>query len=119
MAPRLLPFPAGNASGVIDNAGGIIRWYAFRETSGVNPAIFDFYDGSGAGGQLLLPFSLAAGQSARDFVGSHLVPYYVGLYINVISGTFSAVMQGDDMPNYGVWVSPVTIIGEVDVQVQG
>lgn len=108
-----LPNPLVNTQ--LDYGSGRLRWWTFRETTGTAPAIFDIYDGSGAGlNQILLTFSLAPGESTRDFVGHHLIPYEVGLWLQVTSGAVLGAIQTDDLVGYGE-AMPVVIIDNVNL----
>ena len=117
MPARLLQFDVPLISQQVDYSSGMIRWWAFRETTNVFPAVFDFYDGTSAGGQLLLPISLAPGESTRDFAFGHVIPYKVGLFLNVISGGFEPVMQVDELFHWEHDALPVVIIGQLDITV--
>lgn len=104
------------SSGLLDNTAGRITWHAWRETTGTSPAVIRLWDGTGTGGKLLVPVSLLAGQSTRDYTGEHAMPYQTGLYLEVVSGTVEgqvlALAEGE-------WLggAPVFIVGELDVNV--
>ncbi|MGH7748059.1 MAG: hypothetical protein ACREQ5_25370, partial [Candidatus Dormibacteria bacterium] len=80
-------------SAVLDNASGRVVWWAWRETTGAAPATFRLWDGSNNGGQLLVPFSLSANGSTRDYPGLHSLPYSIGLYLEVLTGTVEGVVM--------------------------
>jgi hypothetical protein len=44
------------------------------------------YDGNNANGQVMIDYSLAAGQSTSEQWGPHWMPYYQGLYIVLNTG---------------------------------
>lgn len=105
-----LPTAVPAVSGVIDNTGGRVVRLSARETSGVNTAAFEVYDGTGVGGVLLDTIALNAGQSTRDSYDGWQYPYAGGLYLNVISGTFKAsftVRHSDDWSREGM---PVILV---------
>jgi hypothetical protein len=115
MASRLAVAGSPLASAQVDFSAGRVRWWAFRETSGASPAVLRFWDGSAAGSQLLMPISLAGGESTRDFVGHDLIPYYVGLFMEVVSGTVEGAMMVSELPGWHPDATPVVIIGSVNV----
>ncbi|MGH3571173.1 MAG: hypothetical protein ACRDUW_04990 [Pseudonocardiaceae bacterium] len=117
MRAHPLSIPSTAVSAQIDNAGGRVVWWAWRETTGAASATFRLRDGSGSAGQLLVPFSLAANDSTRDYPGLHSIPYDIGLYLEVLTGTVEGVVMvisGRHDEPYGV---PVVIIGQLDVQI--
>jgi len=115
MAARLLSLPSPFASSQLDYGAGRVRWWSFRETTGTTAAVFDLYDGTSAAlNQVLLTVSLGPGESTRDFVGHHLIPYETGLYLNVTSGTVLGALQTDELHSLGESM-PVVIIGSIDV----
>lgn len=116
MRPRLLPIPGPAASGPLDGRGGRIVFWTFRETTGGAPATFRVWDGSSAAGALIAPFSLDPGESVREFPGFHSLPYRVGLFLEVITGTFEGqvtIVPVEEWPEGGG--IPVFVIGSVDL----
>lgn len=88
--PRFLTLPA--ASGLLTNLSGVLLLHATLETTGTSPAGYNLYDGDGAGGQLMLPIALSAGESTRDVFPRHLLPFYQGLYYDLTSGAVEGVV---------------------------
>lgn len=80
----IVPLPS--ASGLLVNGSGCLLMHATRETTGTTPATYRLFDGSGTGGELLLPVSLTAGQSTRDFVRRCVLPFRQGLFFQIVSG---------------------------------
>ncbi len=116
MPPKLIQLPSPWASAQLDYGAGRIKWWSFRETTGTAPAVFDLYDGTSAAVNPLLTFSLGPGESTRDFVGSHLIPYYVGLWLAVTSGTVLGAMQTDDLPKHHYNAAEVVVIGSLNIE---
>ena len=115
MSARLVALPSPFGSTQLDYGAGRVRWWSFRETTGTTPAVFDLYDGSvGSLTQPLITLSLGPGESTRDFVGHHLIPYYVGLYLSVTSGTVLGAIQLDDLDDYGS-AMPVVVVGSINI----
>lgn len=105
-----LPTANPAVSAQIDNTGGRVVRVSVRETSGVNPAIFDVYDGTGTGGVLIDTIALNPGQSTRDDYDHLQYPFDGGLYLNVVEGTFKGtftVRHSDDWDHEGM---PVILV---------
>jgi hypothetical protein len=115
MTANLISLPAPFANSQLDYGAGRVRWWTFRETTGSTPAVFDLYDGTTAQvGQVLMTFSLDPGESTRDFVGHHLIPYEVGLWLQVTSGTVLGTIQVDNLNEPGE-AMPVVVIDNLNV----
>ena len=114
--PHPLYIPAPAVSQQLDNAGGRIVWWAFRETAGA-VASFRLWDSSNNAGQLLLPVNLPASGMTNGFPGLHSLPYDTGLYLEVLSGSVEGqvmVISGKHDEHYGI---PVFILGDVTVDI--
>ena len=66
--------------------------WALKETSGVNSAELDIYDGQDTNGQLVVPITLQASQSTRDIMFPQGLHLEVGYFPNVASGTVSGAV---------------------------
>jgi hypothetical protein len=87
-----------------------------RELSGSTTASFRLWDGSSNAGALLAPFNLNANESVREWPGPHSLTYEIGLYLEVISGSFEATFQVISADEWDCGVPTVAfVIGEVDV----
>lgn len=118
MRPRVFTVPGPAVSGSLDGAGGRIAFYAFRETSGASAAVIRLWDGSNNAGNLLLPISLNPGESVREVPGMHTLPYEVGLFLEVVSGTVEGQVTTLELPSHAEgWGIPVFVIGSVDLTV--
>lgn len=80
------------ASCKLSSAAGRVAGYAIRETTGSGTALIRIRDGFDATGDLLLPISLAASESARDWFMPGGISYTAGLYIEVVSGSIEGVV---------------------------
>lgn len=114
--PRRLDVAIPAVSALLDNTAGRITWWSWRETTGGAPATFQLFDGSNDEGSLIVTISLTAGQSTRDYLGPHCLPYSTGLWLEVISGTFEGVVYALSEKEWGEGL-PAVVIGEVDVNI--
>lgn len=110
MHAQNITLPAGTASGVIANGGGRLLWHSFKETTGAASASYTFYDGNAPGKRIVLPVSLVASESTRDYMGRHGIPFEQGLYFSIDAGTVEGniVIELDDNP--GAYVVPVVVV---------
>lgn len=88
----LLPLGQATASQLAGTAAlvggsGCITWHSTYETTGAATAEYKLHDGAAGNGQELMYVTLAAGQSTRDFIALHALPFVDGLYIDVASGS--------------------------------
>ncbi len=65
---------------------GCVTWYSTYETTGAATASYGLFDESVTSGQMLAYVTLSAGESTRDFVGLHVLPFVGGLYYKLESG---------------------------------
>lgn len=80
-------------NGRVTTGGGLLAGYAFRETSGTAGAVIRILDGSEpANGNLLVPISLSAGESTRDWYLPSAIGYINGIYVQVVSGAVEGVV---------------------------
>lgn len=63
--------------------------WSFVEDTDTDPASIELIDGGNANGALVVPITLSAGQSTRDWLGKPGLEVRSGLYLNVISGSVS------------------------------
>lgn len=76
------PVLVGNAGRLATSPTSIVG-FALRETSGVASATVVLRDGFDAGGDPILPITLAPGESVRDWFGPAGVNLSIGLYVTV------------------------------------
>ena len=65
---------------------GCVTWHSTYETTGAATASYGLYDESVTSGQMLAYVTLSAGESTRDFVGLHVLPFVGGLFYKLVSG---------------------------------
>lgn len=92
MRRTLLPFGvllAAQLDGTLPlvSGSGCITWHSTYETTGTTAATYAIYDGPPSGEQLIMEVTLSAGQSTRDWIGLHNVPFIEGLWLTVVSGS--------------------------------
>lgn len=81
----VLPLPS--SSQPIYTAGGCLVWHAAKETTGSSTAGYTLWDNPiAAAGIELMPVTLSAGESTRDYIKKHHLPFRNGLYFNLDSG---------------------------------
>jgi len=88
---RAVPIING-ASIKISVSAGQLGGYSIRETSGTGVATVRFHDGVDAGGDILMPIQLAAGESARDWLMPHGIAFVNGLFCEVVAGTIEGAV---------------------------
>lgn len=79
------------ASQRLSASAGQLAGYGLRETAGA-PAVVRLLNGVDTGGDLLVPISLAAGESVRDWFLPHGISFGAGLYVQVLSGTIEGAI---------------------------
>lgn len=88
---------------ILSTVSGQLAGYAFRETSGGAGAtvVLRLRAGLDAGGSLLVPIALTAGESTRDWFLPYGIGFTGGLYVEVIA-TNGGTVEGS------VFTGPVT-----------
>jgi hypothetical protein len=90
-----LPADSTYPSQLITGGGRLLGW-ALLETTGTAAATAVIRDGTAATGNLLVPISLSAGQSTRDWESIHPMPYYQGIFLQNVTGAWEG----------SIWVQP-------------
>lgn len=75
---------AGTAA--IVGGSGCITWHSAYETTGSASAAYSLFDTGDTSGQQLMYVTLSSGQSTRDYIGLHALPFLSGLFLEVESG---------------------------------
>ena len=80
---------AGQLAGTLPLVGGsgCITWHSVYESTGTAAATVALYDQGTSSGQQLMYVTLSSGQSTRDFIGLHALPFLGGLYLDVVTGS--------------------------------
>ena len=89
---RTVPIVSGQTSGQLVNGAGRLFVHTITETTGAATAKYTLYDGTGVSGTLLVPVTLAANESSRDYFGKHGIPFLTGVYIEVVSGSVQGAL---------------------------
>lgn len=77
------------ASGQIYSGPGCMLFHETYETTGSSTAQYSFWDNTTNAGTRLLTVTLNAGQSTRDYIRKHYMPFYTGLYFHLDSGALN------------------------------
>ena len=72
---------------------GCVTWHSMEETTGSASAEYGLSSNEGFD-QPLMYVSLSPGQSTRDYIGLHAVPFIGGLWLNVSSGSIAGAILG-------------------------
>ena len=80
---------AGQLAGTdsVVRGSGCLTWHSTYETTGSASASYALYDGPARSDTFLMYVTLSAGQSTRDYIGFHCLPFVQALHIVVESGT--------------------------------
>lgn len=83
----------------IVSGSGCITWHSSYETTGSATAEYQLWDGPIRGGQKIMDVTLSAGQSTRDYIGLHALPFIASLHLVVLSGAIGG--------SFTLWVDHV------------
>jgi hypothetical protein len=88
-----VPYPvSGNHARTRPITGrGILRGYGFRETSGAGTATVLLRAGSDASGDVVVPITLQAGESVRDWFSDEGIAILGGLFVDVTGAVDGSV----------------------------
>ena len=104
---QVLPIATTTSDVDVYEGAAILHGWAWRETTDAARTEFELRDGSG--GPLIVPVTLSAGQSTRDWLSGTGILVRTGLYLRVLSGSVSA----------SLWFRPVNDAnqhGPIDVR---
>lgn len=76
-----------STSGVIYSGSGCVLFHETYETTGSATAQYTLWDNTTNTGTRLLTVTLSAGQSTRDYVRKHYMPFRTALYYHLDSGS--------------------------------
>lgn len=80
-------------SGLLLNTGGCLVAHSTEETTGSAAAHYRLWDGTTADSTLLMPVSLSADQSTRDYFNAHIVVFRTGLYYELVDGSIEGAVS--------------------------
>lgn len=109
MHTQNLQVPAGSPSIRLADGACRILWHAFKETTGAAGASYDIMDGNAPDAKILLPVTLAANESTRDFFGPHGLEVNNAVFVRVnngsIVGNITTVLEDEYLRHYDrVWI---------------
>ena len=86
---RYATFTANQVSGTDPLVGGdgCVTWHSFWENTGSAAAAYALFDTSTSYQQELMFVTLSAGESTRDYIGFHALPFVGGLFFELVSGS--------------------------------
>lgn len=91
-APTPINTPATTTDVNLITRGGRLYGWAFQEMTGTDRAELELVNGQSNNGDTIVPITLSAGQSTRDWLGRPGLRITGGVRLNVISGEVSAVI---------------------------
>ena len=74
------------------NGPGCLTWHSTYETTGSATASYQLSDGTTANSTLLAYVTLQAGQSTRDYIGLHCLPFVQGLWYTLETGAVKGTL---------------------------
>lgn len=92
LRPIRINIVAGQATGLLVGGAGRVVYAFVKETTGSTAGSVTLWDGTPATGGLVLPFTLQAGQSARDNFYPHGIPFTGDLWMSADSGSVAGAI---------------------------
>lgn len=77
---------------VASSVSNVLAGYALRETTGAAAATVIIRNGTDATGEELVPVTLTAGESARDWFGARGPSFDQGVFVDVLSGSVAGAI---------------------------
>ena len=71
---------------------GCVTWHSVYESTGSATASYELSDGAPGQNQQLMYVTLLAGQSTRDYIGLHCLPFITGLYFDKLTGSLGGTI---------------------------
>lgn len=99
---QVFPVAATSASTTVYVGAAILHGWALRETSDTARAELELRDG--ANGPPIVPVTLVAGQSTRDWLSGEGIYVRTGLYVAMLSGIVQC----------SLWATPLNDAGDVE-----
>lgn len=119
MLRALLPWGPGHplitsGTGVLFTGRGCITYSELEETTGSASATVSVHDGANANMQVLMDYTLSAGQSTSEQWGFHWFPFEEGLYVHTESGSAKGSFTVWAEHNCRWWVIAPHIAAELE-----
>lgn len=99
------------ASKAVVNGSGLVTFATVTETSGAASATVEFYDGHDTGGQFLGRQVIPQSTTVNLAAGGPMLVFRSGLYLNVVSGTFTGVVTVKLTDSDAEWAALVAALG--------
>lgn len=71
---------------------GCVTWHSTYETTGSATASYQLFDGNTRNGPSLMYVTLSSGQSTRDYIGLHCLPFVEALHYVLESGAVAGTL---------------------------
>lgn len=95
---QVFPIPTITAGQQVYLGPAVLYGWAFEETTTSAVARLNLYDGTANTGKLVVPISLSADQSTRDYLPGNGVEIRTGVFLDVTAGSIDG----------SVWIVPLT-----------
>lgn len=116
MRAKVIDIPITTGGVVLDNASGRLLLTNLQESNNAAATVI-IYDGSSAAGPKLVTVKLAANGVFYERHGSWLLPYKVGLYLDVVTGHVEGSVSVFNCPPDHPVGDPVIIVGQLELGV--
>ena len=77
---------------VASSVSNVVAGYAVRETTGAAAATVILRNGTDATGEEIVPVTLAAGESVRDWFGARGPSFDQGVFVDVVTGDIAGAI---------------------------
>jgi len=111
---KVIDIPVTTGGIVLDNASGRLLLTNLQESNGAAATVI-IYDGSSAHGPKLVTVKLAANGNFYERHGWSLLPYKVGLYLEVSAGHIEGSVSVFNCPPDHPVGEPVIVVGTMDI----
>jgi len=93
MHTQNLQVTATTQSGMLVTGACRVLFHAFKESTGSAPAAYNLTDGNATGAKVILPITLGANESTRDWLGNKGLEVQDGVYFQLVSGSVIGNIQ--------------------------
>lgn len=91
-APKPISCGATTTNYTFISRGGRLYGWSFEETTGAAVAQLELIDGSSDSGDRIVPITLLANESTRDWLGRPGIQITRGVYLKVVAGSVRATI---------------------------